>query len=79
MDVPGIVEIKKISQKLMVVAYQMWLLTAFLLGGWIGKKMTQAFANISKHNPPYFNDITAARNYPYFYFWKNQISSAFNK
>jgi len=79
MDVPGVVEIQKISQKLMVVAYQMWLLTAFLLGGWIGKKMTQGFASISKHNPPYFNDITAARNYPYFYFWKNQISSIFNK
>lgn len=63
----------------MVIAYQLYLVIAFLIGGPIGKIMTQSFAKISKHNPAYFEEITAARNYPYFYFFKNRIMSLFNK
>jgi hypothetical protein len=75
MDVPGKVEIATITQKLLVFAYQFWLIIAFLLGGKIGKYMTQKFASISNHNPPYFEEITASRNYPYFYYYKNMIFS----
>ena len=79
MDVPAYVELTTLTQKLMVIAYQLYLVIAFLVGGQIGKTMTQAFAKISKHNPPYFDEITSARNYPYFYMFKNRILSLFNK
>jgi hypothetical protein len=75
MDVPGKVEIATITQKLLVLAYQIWLIIAFLIGGRIGKYMTQKFASISNHNPPYFQDISASQNYPYFYAYKNIIMS----
>lgn len=67
------------TQKLMVVAYQLYLVIAFLIGGSIGRIMTQAFAKINNHNPPYFNEITAARNYPYYYMFRNRVLSIFNK
>ena len=49
---------------------------AFLIGGGIGTFMTQKMAKWFKHNPAYFNEITGARNYPYYYSWKNILQSA---
>ncbi len=53
MDVPPYVQLTTISQKLYVVAYQLFLVIAFIIGGPIGRIMTQAFAKFAKHNPPY--------------------------
>ena len=63
----------------MVVTYQLYLVIAFLIGGPIGKTMTQAFAKFSKHNPPYFEQVNANRNYPYYYYWKNKIKGLISK
>ncbi len=79
MDVPPYAQLNTISQKLYVVAYQLFLVIAFLIGGPIGRIMTQAFAKILKHNPPYVEQINGGRNYPYFYFFRNRIISLFNK
>jgi hypothetical protein len=79
MDVPGYVELTRISQLLFVLAYQLFLLFAFIIGGPIGRFMTQAFVKFNKHLPPYFDQINSNRNYPYFYMFKNKILSAFKK
>lgn len=79
MDVPAYVELTTISQLLFVMAYQLFLVFAFFIGGPIGRIMTQAFAKFNKHNPPYFSQINASRNYPYFYYFKNKIASALKK
>lgn len=52
---------------------------AFVLGGPIGRIMTQALTKFMKHNPPYFDQINGSRNYPYFYMFKHKIIAAFNK
>lgn len=59
----------------------MYLLFAFLIGGSIGKKMTQGYAKIVGLDPnlPYFRRIDSTRNYPYFYLWKQLIKSIFDK
>jgi hypothetical protein len=79
MDVPAYVELTTISQILYVMAYQFFLVIAFIIGGPIGRSMTRAFTRIIKHNPPYFEQINASRNYPYFYMFKNKIMSVFKK
>lgn len=79
MDVPAYVELTTISQILFVMVYQLFLVIAFIIGGPIGRFMTQAFAKVNKHNPPYFDQINGSRNYPYFYMFKNKVVSALNK
>lgn len=79
MDVSAYIELKTISQILFVIAYQLFLVLAFIIGGPIGRFMTQAFAKFNKHYPPYFDQINGNRNYPYFYFFKNRIASLLNK
>lgn len=76
LDVPGKVELKSIKQIVLVVAYQMYLTIAFLIGGPIGKFMTQSFMKVSKHNPPYADQVNSSQNYPYYYLWKNTLLSA---
>ena len=63
----------------MVVAYQLFLTISFIIGGPIGRFMTQAFVKMNKHNPPYVEQINANRNYPYFYMFINKIVSAVKK
>jgi hypothetical protein len=53
----------------------MFLTVAFLVGGKIGKFMTQKMASLFMHNPPYYAAISSAQNYPYYYMWKNKILS----
>jgi hypothetical protein len=79
MDVPAYVELTRISQTLFVLAYQLFLIIAFLIGGPIGRIMTQSLVKIFKHRPPYIDQINSSRNYPYFYMFKNKIQSVFNK
>lgn len=79
MDVAAYIELTTLSQKLFVVAYQLFLVIAFLIGGPIGRFMTQALCKLMRHNPPYINQINSSRNYPYFYMFKNKLASAINK
>lgn len=79
MDVPAYIDLASLSQKLFVIAYQLFLVIAFLIGGPIGRIMTQSLAKIFKHNPPYFDQITGARNYPYYYMFRMRIQMLFNK
>ena len=64
------------KQTFYVVAYQMYLIIAFIIGGPIGKFMTQAAMNFFKHNPPYATKVNSSQNYPYYYLWRNKILSA---
>ena len=73
MDVPGNVEIKGLKGVLYVVAYQVFLMVAFLIGGTVGKKMTKKMCTIFKHHPNYYERIVSAQNYPYYYMWRNRV------
>lgn len=53
MDVPAVIQLKTIKQVLYVFLYQMFLIIAFLIGGRIGKTVTQGLMKAFKHNPPY--------------------------
>lgn len=75
MDVPAYVEVSSFKAKMMVFAYQTTLITAFLIGGFIGRFLTQAVARFFKYCPAYFDKIDGSRNYAYFYFIKNAILS----
>lgn len=76
MDVPGAVQLKSPKEMFFVAAYQIFLIFAFLIGGPIGKILTQKMATFFKHNPPYINQVNSSQNYPYYYLWKNKILSA---
>lgn len=60
----------------MIVAYQVFLIVAFIIGGPIGRIMTQRTSAFFKHKPRYFDRISSAQNYPYYYMWKNTVLSA---
>jgi hypothetical protein len=36
-------------------------------------------AKVFQHRPPYFPKITSSQNYPYFYLYKNILSSKFSR
>lgn len=75
LDVPGIVQPKKDKTLIFIILYQVYLAVAFLIGGKIGAYMTKKMCTWFRHSPPYFEDITGARNYPYYYSWKNLLLS----
>jgi hypothetical protein len=50
-----------------------------LIGGFPGRFLTQGVSKFFKYTPKHFSEINASRNYPYFYFIKNILSSVFNK
>jgi len=79
LDVPGMVEINGLLPKLFVFVYQFILIVAFLIGGRTGKFLTQGMSKFMKHKCSYLSEITGSRNYPYFYFYKNILSSIWNK
>lgn len=54
-------------------AYQMILIIAFLLGGWIGKLITQTMCKLMRYNPKYLEDVSGGNNYPFYYFYRNKI------
>ncbi len=79
LDVPAYVQLTTVYANIFVLVYQVYLIIAFLIGGFIGKFMTQKFAQFGKHNPPYFSQIDASRNYPYYYFWKSLLNTALRR
>ncbi|HKU39966.1 MAG TPA: alpha/beta fold hydrolase [Polyangiales bacterium] len=56
-----------------IVAYQWWLIAAFVLGGRLGDGMTRAFARLSR-TPRQGAEIGARLNYPYFHTWKELLT-----
>ena len=50
-----------------------------MIGGKIGKFMCQGVSKFFKYTPKYFDELSGSRCYPYFYMWKNVITSIFNK
>lgn len=62
-----------------VMAYQAFLLWAFLIGGGIGNVMTRYASKAFKHEPSYLARIGSGRNFPYYYYWRNYIMSKCGK
>ena len=71
MDVPGIVELTTLKQVIFIMMYQLFLAFAFLVGGPIGRIMTQKLTTFFKYRPSYLGSISGAQNYPYYYLWKS--------
>ena len=63
----------------MVLIYQWLLVSAFLIGGRIGEWISKGFSKLMKHKPKYFDELSGARCYPYYYIWRNMLTSMFNK
>lgn len=65
----------------MILWYQFTLLFAFLIGGYLGGNwITRGMAFVfheCRHVP--FLSITAARNYPYYYIWRNILAYLWKK
>ena len=76
---PAYAEVQSITAKLMVVAYQWILVSAFLIGGRPGEWICKGVSKFMKHKPKYFEELSGSRCYPYYYMWKNIFSSIFNK
>ncbi len=55
-------------EKLMVLAYQMWLAAAWKIGGSVGDRMTLAMARMARC-PSDPAQISSNMDYPYFKFW----------
>jgi hypothetical protein len=75
MDVPGKIQLTSIKQIIFVITYQLILAFAFIIGGKIGKFITQSMTKVFHHQPPYFQHINSSQNYPYFYLFKNILLS----
>ena len=56
-----------------LVLYQGWLITAFLLGGRVGDWMTQTLARLV-HTPRQGDSVRSAVNYPYLYTWRDFLT-----
>ncbi len=55
--------------------YQLILITAFLIGGSIGKWMTRGFLKCLFYKPPWVNRIDSSWNYPYYMLWKYTLKT----
>jgi hypothetical protein len=77
MDVPAQMEFPPSRWAFFILFYQWTLAFAFLIGGSIGKFITQKMVKYMKYKPAYFDSITGAGNYPYYYLWKNMFLSIF--
>lgn len=80
MDVPAYTQLT-LPGKIMTMIYQITLIIGFLVARLlkqsIGDAITRFVAKVFGYNPPY--QISADRNYPYFYFWKNMLTSIVQK
>jgi pimeloyl-ACP methyl ester carboxylesterase len=63
-----------VMARLGVVFYQGWLAIAWLLGGWLGDKMTLAMAGLLKA-PSERRFISSAMNFPYYITWTGAYGS----
>lgn len=61
---------------LLIVTYQTYIITAFLIGGSIGNTISRLLSWWAGA-PPASNVARASVGYPYWHFWKAQISSCF--
>ena len=75
LDIPAYIELKTIAAKIIYVIYQWILVFAFLIGGRVRSGISKAICKGGKYYPKYFEDISGARCYPYYYSWKNTILS----
>lgn len=57
----------------LILAYQWWLVAAFVSGGTIGDWMTRRFAELAQ-TPRRGSAIAARLNYPYFYTWRDVLA-----
>lgn len=62
----------------LIIAYQLFLAKAFLIGGPIGNGLVRAFVKIIGYKPPYAGKINASWCYPYYFFWKMIAKAKFN-
>lgn len=72
MEIAPYVEVKGLWVFFMLF-YQWYLIIAFLIGGKVGEFMTKKMVAWASYRPRYFDAITADRNYPYYYMWKNLL------
>ncbi|CAN0018644.1 unnamed protein product, partial [Hapterophycus canaliculatus] len=76
MDVGGGLSLGPSLSLLCIATYQIFLVTAFLIGGPIGDFMARRFARLVGA-PSASSVARASACYPYFHFWKAQIRSCF--
>ena len=55
------------------IFYQLTLVIAYLIGGFIGKWMTQGILKFFNYSPPWANRIDSSWNYSYWYMWKRIV------
>jgi gamma-glutamylcyclotransferase (GGCT)/AIG2-like uncharacterized protein YtfP len=79
LDVPAYVTLAGLKPVLYLLAYQMALVVAFLLGGSLGRFITQLVCRVFRYRPKYLKEIDGSRDYPYYYLYRNKIISLFNK
>lgn len=56
-----------------IIAYQWWLMAAFVLGNPVGDWMTRRFAQMI-HTPRQGDALNAGLNYPYLYTWRDIVT-----
>lgn len=76
---PAYIELKGVTAILMVVTYQLILAIAFLVGGLPGRLLCKGVSKFFKYTPKYFDELSGARCYPYFYLFKNKIQGLLDK
>jgi hypothetical protein len=64
---------------LRVLVYQMILVIAFLIGGFPGKLLCKGVSKFFRYTPKYMDELSGARCYPYFYFYKHMLLGIFDK
>ena len=62
-----------IREALFILAYQIWLLSAFVLGGRVGAWMTRRMAAIAG-SPRQGEALDSSVNYPYLYYWRDLVT-----
>lgn len=62
----------------MIILYQFCLVLAFMIGGWIGQKITRLWMLLFFYNPSWKNRVDASWNYPYYYLFKRLLKCKLN-
>jgi pimeloyl-ACP methyl ester carboxylesterase len=72
-------DLKPTSRELLfIIAYQWWLLAAFVLGGRVGAWMTRRQAALAG-SPRQGDALDSSVNYPYLYYWRDIVSGRAGK
>ena len=64
--------------KFLIIFYQFVLLIGWIIGGSIGRFMTQWIMKLFRYQPAWKNKVDSTWNYPYYYLWKKIIKKGFN-